>query len=46
MISLSVDTFAERDEEVEETPRQDDDVVDVQPGRVDDGSVAHACLCD
>ena len=35
-------TGAEGDEEVEETPSQDDDVINVQPGRVDDGRVSHS----
>ena len=32
-------TAVERNEEVEHAPGQDDDVVDIQPGRVDDGRV-------
>ena len=36
---VEVLTAVERDEEVEETPSQNDDVVNVQPSRVDDSRI-------
>ena len=41
MKEIALLTRIERDEEIEEAPGQDDDVVDVEPGSVDNGCVTH-----